>query len=121
MPRRGNCKRACLLVLLMMGAGPGCTPVQLDLNSSDPAQDQRKITHFYSQQAAKLRRSSEELSERALVYERLFGPESDWVTGARLLAQSYEEAAKEAERRAGKHQRLAGGEHAALLTVPEGR
>jgi hypothetical protein len=43
-----------------------------------------------------------------VVYERLFGPESEWVTGARLLAQYYEEAAHEAEQLARRHLKLPG-------------
>jgi len=123
MARRRSCKQAGVLVLLMMVAGLGCarTPALLDLSSPDPALDQRKIARFYSQEAAKLRQTSEEMSARAIAYERLFGPESDWVTGARLLAQSYEEAAKEAERTAGKHLGLARGERPALFAGPEVR
>jgi hypothetical protein len=40
---------------------------------------------------------------RAAIYEQLFGRNSDWVAGARLLAQSYEEEAREHERMASKH------------------
>src|SRR5689334_19866693 len=36
----------------------------------------------------------EDLSVRVNVYERLFGPSSDWVAGTHLLAQSYYEDAR---------------------------
>ncbi|HEU5407003.1 MAG TPA: hypothetical protein VFU48_04515, partial [Nitrospira sp.] len=51
-------------------------------------------------EAARLRQASEDLSVRVNVYERLFGPTSDWVAGTRLLAQSYEDAAQTYERKA---------------------
>jgi hypothetical protein len=46
---------------------------------------------------------ADDLSHRALMYERLFGPKSDWVEGTRLLAQFYEDAAIEQERMAARH------------------
>ncbi len=46
---------------------------------------------------------------RVAVYERLFGSDSEWVSGARTLADFYEQAAREQERLAGKHASLAGG------------
>jgi len=79
------------------------------LTTYDANQDQRTIAEFYSQEAARLRQKSEEMSIRIAVYERLFGPDSDWVAGTRLLAQSYEEAAKEHERMAGKHLGVSSG------------
>ena len=87
-------------------AGPA---TELDLSAQDSRQDQRKIAQYHRHEAARLRQQSEELSVRVSVYERLFGPDSDWVAGTRLLAQSYEEAAKEHERIAGTHAGLVGG------------
>ncbi len=85
----------------------GCTtPItkdELELTTHDPAQDHRKIAAYYSHEAAKLRQASEEMSVRITVYERLFGPTSDWANGARLLTQSYEDAATEYERKAREH------------------
>ena len=49
------------------------------------------------------RQMAHDLSHRALMYERLFGPKSDWVEGTRLLAQFYEDAAAEQERMAARH------------------
>jgi len=100
-----------LLLALGTVVTDGCTGprVDLDLMAYDQTQDQRKIAEFYSQEAARLQEKSEELSARIAVYERLFGPDSDWVAGTRLLAQSYEEAAKEHERTAAKHLGLASG------------
>jgi len=76
---------------------------ELELSAADSTQDHRKIATYYRHEAAKLRQASEDLSVRITVYERLFGPTSDWVVGTRLLAQSYEEAAQEYERKAHEH------------------
>lgn len=73
----------------------------------DRSQDQNKIAEFYSQKAERLRYMARDMSHRAVVYERLFGPDSDWVAGTRLLAQSYEDVAKEQDRKAEQHQDLA--------------
>lgn len=35
------------------------------------------------------------MAERIVTYQSLFGAESEWVNGARLLEQFYENAAKE--------------------------
>ncbi len=58
------------------------------------------------------RQQAEELTHRAVVYEWLFGRESEWVTGTRLLAQFYEEAAREEEQLASRHLELLGDDHA---------
>lgn len=96
-----------VMLLLALGAAlvDGCVTqrADLDLATYDPAQDQRTIATYYSHEAARLRQTAEELSVRIALYERLFGPASDWVAGARLLAQSYEEEAKDLERKAREH------------------
>lgn len=86
--------------------GCGNTATVLDLNTDDPKQDQSKIAGFYAHQAMRLRQMAQDHFHRVAVYERLFGPESDWVEGTRLLAQSYEAAAQEQERIAARHQEL---------------
>lgn len=86
-------------------AGCGSAAV-LDLKTDDPKQDQEKIAEFYAHEATRLRQMAQEYDHRVSVYERLFGPHSDWVEGTRLLAQSYEAAAQEQERIAARHQRL---------------
>lgn len=109
--QRSSLNRLAMLLTLGTAVTSGCASpkVELDLTTYDQAQDQRKIAEYYSQEAARLREKSEEMSARIAVYERLFGPTSDWVAGTRLLAQSYEEAAKEHERMAAKHMGLASG------------
>ena len=92
-------------------AAYGCTgpSVPLEMTSLDPSQDQWKIAQHYSHEAAGLRQKAEDFSNRALVYEQLFGRDSEWVAGARLLAQFYQEEARERERLAGSHVGVAGG------------
>jgi len=55
------------------------------------------------------RQQVEVLTERVTIYERLFGRESDWVSGTRLLVQFYEEAAREQDRLADLHLELGRG------------
>lgn len=92
--------------LLMSSCTTPTTRKELELTSVHPTVDHRKIAAYYSQEAARLRQVSEDLSVRIDVYERLFGDTSDWVSGTRLLAQSYQEAAKEYERKANMHLEL---------------
>ncbi|MGB3397914.1 MAG: hypothetical protein WBB60_15835 [Nitrospira sp.] len=96
------------LVLVATGLLFGCVRAgsELDLTAYDQAQDQHKIAGFYSQEATRLRHMARDLKQRTLVYERLFGPGSDWVAGTRLLEQSYEDAAQEYERTAEQHRAL---------------
>lgn len=111
--------QAALAGVLLNGCTGGGT--ELVLTTYDQTQDQRKIAEFYDREAARLRQMSEELSSRSGVYERLFGQDSDWVRGARLLAQSYEEEAEEHERKASKHLGLVGGRRPSAAVRPEVR
>ncbi|MGQ0695940.1 MAG: hypothetical protein ACT4OL_10245 [Nitrospiraceae bacterium] len=67
------------------------------------SEQQSQIAQLYSQEAAMLRGKAELLKRRAELYAGLFGAESEWVTGTRLLAEFYEDVAKERERLAGVH------------------
>ena len=101
---------ALLVLLLAVFLQPGCSrisTVPLDLTTPDQNEDQGKIATYYRHEAAVARQQAEELNHRAMVYERLFGPESEWVTGTRLLAQFYEDAAREAEQLAQRHLKFA--------------
>lgn len=98
-----------LVLLLAVLLQPGCSrisTVPLELTTLDQSQDQEKIAAYYRHEAAVARQQAEELNHRAMVYERLFGPESEWVSGTRLLAQFYEEAAREAEQLAQRHLKI---------------
>jgi hypothetical protein len=95
-------------VLLLSGCTGGSTAV-LDLGSQDSEQDHWAIASYYSREAALSRQQAEEMINRVAIYERLFGPESDWVAGTRLLVQFYEEEAREQERLADLHLELGKG------------
>ena len=97
-----------LSFLLVSGCARGPTAL-LDPTSRDPGQDHWAIAAYYSRQAAESRQQAEALTGSIVAYERLFGPESDWVTGTRLLVQFYEDAAREQERLADLHLELGGG------------
>src|SRR5919201_734289 len=56
----------------------------------------------YQREAALYREKSAALLERAALYERIFGPQSDWVTGTRMLAAFYEDEARDRERQAAR-------------------
>ncbi len=88
-----------------------CTQAQapLDLLSRDPSHDQRQIATYYSREAAVLRQKAANATTQAAAYERLFGHDSEWVAGARLLAQFYEEEANERDRLATLHLGQIGG------------
>ncbi|HLZ35697.1 MAG TPA: hypothetical protein VKP13_16965 [Nitrospira sp.] len=101
--------RGLMLFLPLVLGTLGCvrTSSPLDLTSPDPAQDQRKIAGYYSREADFYRLKADEFSQRAHVYEDLFGSDSEWVKGARLLIHFYEDAAKEQERLSSLHLNLA--------------
>ncbi|MEO8342068.1 MAG: hypothetical protein ABI604_20620 [Nitrospirota bacterium] len=100
-----------LVLLLAIFLQPGCNgnpTAPLDMTAVDSGHDHKKIAAYYHQQAVVSRQQAEELIHRAVVYERLFGRESEWVSGTRLLAQYYEEAARQEEELARRHLNLLG-------------
>ena len=101
--------------LLVSGCLRGPTAV-LDPVSRDPGQDHWAIAAYYSRQAAESRQQAEALTSSMVAYERLFGPESDWVTGTRRLVQFYEDAAREQDRLVELHLELGGGHPSNQLT-----
>ena len=91
-----------VLIVLCSLAAAGCAqPVEtIDMTSFDPSQDQMAIVGYYRGQAMDLREKAASLAESAVRYERLFGPQSDLVSGARQLSRYYAVAAQDLERRA---------------------
>jgi hypothetical protein len=98
-----------VLVILCSFAVGGCarSPVNADMTSFDPSQDQKVIVSYYRDQAMVLKEKAAALTESALRYEQLFGSQSDWVSGARQLSQYYAAAAQEQERLAEAHAEVA--------------
>ncbi|HYM88418.1 MAG TPA: hypothetical protein VES92_04810 [Nitrospiraceae bacterium] len=91
-----------VLILLCSLAAAGCAqPVaKIDTTSFGPSQDQMAIADYYRDQAMVLKEKAGAIAESAVRYEHLFGPESDWVSGARQLSRYYAVAAQDLERRA---------------------
>jgi hypothetical protein len=94
-----------VLSVLILGFWTGCAAPdqEIDLVSFNSAVDQRLIAHYYQQEALRHRQQADELDVRADLYARMFGPDSDWVSGTRLLAQSYRLTADDRERLATEH------------------
>ena len=89
----------------MLGLWAGCTGPDrgFELDSFHPSADQRLIARYYQEEALRFRQQADEFDARAQMYERMFGPDSDWVSGAKLLAQSYRLAAEDRERLGQEH------------------
>ncbi len=87
----------------------GCitTSAPLNLTSLEPTADQRKIADYYRQDAVFFRLKAREMAERIETYQALFGADSEWVTGARLLAQFYEHSAIDQDHQALMHLSIA--------------
>ena len=95
------------LALAACHRGPILPLASTDTASRDPTQDHLKMASFYVRAAMRSREHAEEQANRTVVYERVFGPDSDWVSGARLLKQFYENSAREQDRQAQWHLDLA--------------
>jgi hypothetical protein len=99
---------AGLIVLCLISAAGCAQPVEtIELTSFNPSQDQAAIVGYYREEAMNLREQAARYAESAVRYEHLFGPESDWVSGAKKLSQYYAESAQELERLAGAHAKVA--------------
>lgn len=109
-PRRRPClKRIAVLISLCWvitaacHRGPILPLAPLHTAARDPGQDHVSLASMYVRQATRSRELAEEQANRAVVYERLFGADSDWVSSAKLLAQFYENSAREQEQQANWH------------------
>lgn len=93
---------AGFLILLCSLAAAGCSqPAEkVDTIAFGPEQDLQVIAGYYRDEAMVLKEKAALIAESAVRYERLFGPQSDWVSGARQLSQYYAVAAEDLERRA---------------------
>jgi hypothetical protein len=90
-------------MVLVLWAGCATPDRGFDLDTFHPSADQRLIARYYQEEALRLRQQAEEFDARTDLYERMFGPGSDWVSSAKLLAQSYRLAADDRERLAQEH------------------
>jgi hypothetical protein len=111
---RGQASRVLApFILLALQITVGCvrSSEPLDLSSSDPTHDQATIAASYRQQAETFRRNAHKLAGRLVSYQQIFGPQSDWALGTKLLMQFYEDAAIERERQAAQHDALGKRNH----------
>jgi hypothetical protein len=76
------------------------------MTTLNPSDDHQTIAHHYLNEARLSRQQVAELTNQAAAYEQLFGQESDWVSGTRLLVQFYQEVAREQDRLAELHMSL---------------
>ncbi|MBL8038518.1 MAG: hypothetical protein JSS38_08785 [Nitrospira sp.] len=98
-----------LVILPLLLSCTGAPMVPLEMTTLNPGDDHETIAHHYRHEAVRARQQADELANQAVVYEQLFGPESDWVSGARLLVKFYEEVAREQARLAEQHLKLGRG------------
>ena len=97
-----------LIVLCSLTAAGCAQPIEtIEMTSFDPSQDQAAIVSYYRGQAMDLREKAAAHAESVVRYERLFGPQSDWVSGALQLSQYYAAAAQDLERLAEAHAEVA--------------
>jgi hypothetical protein len=98
-----------VLILLCSFAAAGCTQPAAKIDTTDfgPSQDHMAIAGYYRDQAMVLREKAGSVAESAVRYEHLFGPQSDWVSGAKQLSQYYAAAAQDLERLAEAHAEVA--------------
>ncbi|MBL8073492.1 MAG: hypothetical protein JNL29_03920 [Nitrospira sp.] len=93
-----------LLVGIVLLAFSGCVSLGvIGTGSHDASDDPKAIAGYYRHQAAAMREKANAQTTAAMRYERLFGPEADLVSGARLLAGYYEQTAKELDHLAEAH------------------
>ena len=88
------------LIVLCVLTMAGCAqPVEtIDRTSVDSLQDQMAVAGNYRAEAMVLKEKAAAIAESAVRYEQLFGPQSDWVSGAQQLSQYYAVAAQDLER-----------------------
>lgn len=98
--------RLIMLVGISMWPGQSCSPSRVipDFFSAQSPEGQRSIGEYYRKEAIMFRQKADETAERAAAYQQLFGEESDWVAGTRLLGQFYRQEAQERERLAEQYQ-----------------
>jgi hypothetical protein len=89
--------------------GCSASPKLLDFNAVETADERRAVSEFYRKEAIMFRQKADELAERVIAYRPLFGEESDWVTGARLLVEYYQQEARDRQRLADQYDSSSGG------------
>ena len=100
--------RGALVVFCLLAAAACAQPIEtIEMTSFDPSPDQVTIAGYYRDGAMDMKGKAASLAESAARYEQLFGPQSDWVSGAKQLSQYYAAMAQEQERLAEAHAEVA--------------
>jgi hypothetical protein len=92
--------RLIVLFAVCMFGVQSCSasPTVLDFYTVQSPEEQRAIGEYYRQEAVIFRQRADEMAERITAYRQLFGEDSEWVSGARLLSEYYQQEARERER-----------------------
>jgi hypothetical protein len=90
---------ACAVVFQSCSANP----TVLDFYTIQTPEERRAASEYFQNQAVRFRQQANEMAERAETYRQLFGEDSEWVNGTRLLSEYYEREAQERERRAAQY------------------
>ncbi len=85
---------ACMLDM----QGCSASPKFSDFNAAETADERSTVAEFYRKEAIMFRQKADEMAERATAYRQLFGEESEWVSGARLLGEYYRQEARDRDR-----------------------
>ncbi|GJL55596.1 MAG: hypothetical protein NPIRA02_27280 [Nitrospirales bacterium] len=102
-----RCIQIMLFILIMVSIGCQKSTVPINLNNFDPSQDQRFIIKQYLNQAVHMVQKAQDLRRKSERYAQLFGPESEWVTSAKMLEAFYINEAYDREKLAAQHVGLA--------------
>ena len=115
--------RLIVLVAVCMAGIQSCSasPTVPDFFSVQSTEDQRKISEYYRREATMFRQKADETAERVAAYGQLFGEESEWVSGARLLGEFYQQEARERERLAEQYRSPSDGLNPPTLSPREHR
>ena len=93
-----------LLLGILLQAGCSSGPMApLEMTTLNPSDDHQTIARHYRNEARLSRQQVTDLSNQVMIYEQLFGQESDWVSGTRLLVPFYQDVAWEQDRLAELH------------------
>jgi hypothetical protein len=103
--------KTIILTLFCGFVAAGCAPSveKIDAIPFDAWHDQQVLAGQYRNEAMILREKAAMMAESAGRYERLFGPQSDWVSGAQQLSHYYAGAAQDLDRRAEAYDQAARG------------
>lgn len=98
--------QAVLLIGMLAKLGCHGTSPLINLHNSAPYPDPQFMVTQYDRQAVFMVKYAQDVNLKARRYARLFGPDSNWVTIAKLLEKYYEKESLDQERLAILHAEL---------------